>query len=366
MKSQNLIGTILLLLVPNTCTAAKLLYGKQIVSARQSRIGPSVYSQGTVSGFLIPIADGCTARHPSNSPPHTPDTFGGAAEATALPSPWIALVRRGGGCLFSAAIRAMQTSGAVAVVVGDEHSDKRLISMVPANDEDVRDIRVPSVFVGSAITELAKATSTLSLEPPPTCPSAYLYPETIPLCPLIPNHSLLRVTLVPSPLQDNLFAHIAVVLFVLSPLIVPMLFLVFDTFLRPAKKAAKLPLKIWCEQDQILLADHSTCSICLDEFLLGDSIRLLHCNHWFHTHCVDAWLVQRSPTCPLCKLCIFTTAPASTSFHLKRPHSKEIFTDLVVPTSFVDYAEEDDLSGSEFELEEGVPQIVPSAFSSFH
>jgi len=44
------------------------------------------------------------------------------------------------------------------------------------------------------------------------------------------------------------------------------------------------------------------CSICTDEFELGEDIRLLPCNHMFHPACVDPWLLDISGTCPLCRI----------------------------------------------------------------
>jgi hypothetical protein len=48
--------------------------------------------------------------------------------------------------------------------------------------------------------------------------------------------------------------------------------------------------------------DDHACSICLDEFISRDSVRQLPCKHIFHEDCVGKWLVERSSTCPLCKL----------------------------------------------------------------
>ena len=42
------------------------------------------------------------------------------------------------------------------------------------------------------------------------------------------------------------------------------------------------------------------CSICLENFKQGESVRTLPCLHQFHVKCVDQWL-QRSQQCPVCK-----------------------------------------------------------------
>lgn len=41
------------------------------------------------------------------------------------------------------------------------------------------------------------------------------------------------------------------------------------------------------------------CSICTDDFVKGQDIRVLPCDHRFHPECVDPWLVNVSGTCPL-------------------------------------------------------------------
>ncbi|KAK7354768.1 hypothetical protein VNO80_20252 [Phaseolus coccineus] len=45
----------------------------------------------------------------------------------------------------------------------------------------------------------------------------------------------------------------------------------------------------------------SNCAICLSEFSDGDKIRFLpNCNHRFHVHCIDKWLLSHS-SCPTCR-----------------------------------------------------------------
>jgi len=42
------------------------------------------------------------------------------------------------------------------------------------------------------------------------------------------------------------------------------------------------------------------CCICLGDFIKGECVRELDCNHLFHKECVDTWLKQNRK-CPLCK-----------------------------------------------------------------
>jgi len=42
------------------------------------------------------------------------------------------------------------------------------------------------------------------------------------------------------------------------------------------------------------------CTICLDDYEVGDKLRCLPCGHVFHAGCIGKWLVERSATCPLC------------------------------------------------------------------
>ncbi|KAI9037979.1 RING-H2 finger protein [Aspergillus affinis] len=50
-----------------------------------------------------------------------------------------------------------------------------------------------------------------------------------------------------------------------------------------------------------------SCPICTDDFVKGQDLRVLPCNHQFHPDCIDPWLVNVSGTCPLCRIDLHPT-----------------------------------------------------------
>ncbi|KAK9798822.1 hypothetical protein AB5N19_00721 [Seiridium cardinale] len=48
--------------------------------------------------------------------------------------------------------------------------------------------------------------------------------------------------------------------------------------------------------------EHLGCTICTEDFTVGEDVRVLPCDHKFHPACIDPWLVNVSGTCPLCRL----------------------------------------------------------------
>jgi hypothetical protein len=45
--------------------------------------------------------------------------------------------------------------------------------------------------------------------------------------------------------------------------------------------------------------EHLGCSICTEDFKVGEDVRVLPCDHKFHPPCIDPWLINVSGTCPL-------------------------------------------------------------------
>ena len=53
--------------------------------------------------------------------------------------------------------------------------------------------------------------------------------------------------------------------------------------------------------DDLLLSD---CSVCLEDFVIGDELMILPCHHNFHSTCAKEWL-KHNHSCPLCRADIY-------------------------------------------------------------
>jgi len=66
----------------------------------------------------------------------------------------------------------------------------------------------------------------------------------------------------------------------------------------PASGSAQ-PKVEGAEADGAVADDGLACSVCTDDFVKGQDIRVLPCKHKFHPECIDPWLLNVSGTCPL-------------------------------------------------------------------
>ncbi|KAL2225952.1 RING-H2 finger protein ATL79-like [Sesamum indicum] len=83
-----------------------------------------------------------------------------------------------------------------------------------------------------------------------------------------------------------------------------------DTGGAAAEQAAEIPSVIYSEGMKLTGAD-TECIICLSEFAIGEKIRVLEkCNHGFHLHCIQRWLVSHS-SCPTCRTNCSTESSSS-------------------------------------------------------
>ncbi|CAO3567667.1 unnamed protein product [Mortierella alpina] len=46
---------------------------------------------------------------------------------------------------------------------------------------------------------------------------------------------------------------------------------------------------------------YDACSVCKEDYVVGDELRELPCEHFFHTQCVDFWIKNVKGTCPICR-----------------------------------------------------------------
>ena len=73
-----------------------------------------------------------------------------------------------------------------------------------------------------------------------------------------------------------------------------------------AAQLSALPTTTWTSETQ-KKAGGSTgtqCSLCLQDYKVGDVVRMLQCGHLYHVACLDPWLFDsqmgRQRSCPLC------------------------------------------------------------------
>ena len=56
--------------------------------------------------------------------------------------------------------------------------------------------------------------------------------------------------------------------------------------------------------------DEALCSVCYEDFTLGETVLQLPCKHCFHSNCVITWIrSRRKNTCPYCNSVIFAPPP---------------------------------------------------------
>ncbi|KAJ3229357.1 hypothetical protein HDU81_005419 [Chytriomyces hyalinus] len=381
--------SFLILLLTACCHAADIRHIDGTIVSRESSIG--VGRKGfPLRGSLVAVQH----LKPSDKPvdPHALDlaepgnSFGCVPVHPVRNSNWVALVERGG-CAFADKVRAMQSSGAIAVIVGDSVSStfdgdrveteweskagvgrKRagLVTMVAAPGSDA-EIVIPSYFVARkdyavllrlagfrdhaqiahismndapAFSFLAWIRRTLSYRPYTSSDDSA---SDMPMEPPTLEASS-KILISPTSFGQQLYL---LGIFLCGPIMASLTFqlsLLFVSLKRKwdsaatARFVARMPVKVWSVENMLGLEqsfpntmadDRPICSICIEEFLVGDRLRCLPCNHSFHAECVDRWLVSVVNTCPLCKQCI-QTAPRK---WIPKPNSTPVPSNRNIPAS---------------------------------
>ncbi|CAL5371355.1 NEP1-interacting protein-like 1 [Camellia sinensis] len=70
----------------------------------------------------------------------------------------------------------------------------------------------------------------------------------------------------------------------------------------PGDSVERIPkIKITSNNNVDASGEKASCSVCLQDFQVGETVRSLpHCHHMFHLPCIDKWLVRHG-SCPLCR-----------------------------------------------------------------
>ncbi|CAA7027227.1 unnamed protein product [Microthlaspi erraticum] len=203
-------------------------------------------------------------------------------------SPFVLIVR--GGCNFGYKVRNAQRSGFKAAIVHDDVDRDILLEM--GGDSD--GIKIQAVFVTKAAGETLKKYVGLT--------------ET-------------KVMLVPrvddSALARSLFATIALIVSVVTFVILAACVYVYRRCTTHISISNAISSKLHGMSRTMVKAMPSvtftrvhggdsmttafSCAICLEDYTVGDKLRVLPCGHKFHAACVDSWLSSWRTFCPVCK-----------------------------------------------------------------
>merc|ERR1719410_1215436 len=203
---------------------------------------------------------------------------------------WIAMIRRsdsGQGekqCTFEEKVKAAMRSNYSAAIVYNYRSDE-LIPMGGSNPD-----LIPSVFIGySDAVRLMDQYSFQSGE----------------------GNYLVRMT-DNSPFDINAyllpFAIVVGICFLIMLAI--MIFKCIQDRRRerrhrlPKSSFKKIPTKKFVAGDE---EQYETCCICLDDYEVGDKLRILPCGHAYHMKCIDPWLLKNKRVCPQCRKKVFAS-----------------------------------------------------------
>ena len=60
----------------------------------------------------------------------------------------------------------------------------------------------------------------------------------------------------------------------------------------------KLPLIVFPDCNHKI---EEPCNICMEDYIDGDILKQLPCNHYYHKDCISQWLCNEKTTCPMCR-----------------------------------------------------------------
>uniref|UniRef100_A0A2P2KRX0 Receptor homology region transmembrane domain-and RING domain-containing protein 2-like isoform X2 n=2 Tax=Rhizophora mucronata TaxID=61149 RepID=A0A2P2KRX0_RHIMU len=272
-------------------------------------------------------------------------------------SPFV-LIMRGGGCSFEDKVRRAQRAGFKAAVVYDNEDGGTLVAMAG----DSAGIKIPAVFVAKTSGELLKKYSSLDN---------------------------VELWLIPS--FENAAWSIMAISFI--SLLAMSAVLATCFFVRRHRRRRERPHSSRVREFHgmsshlvkampsltftSVLEDNSTartCAICLEDYSVGEKLRILPCQHKFHAFCVDSWLTTWRTFCPVCKRDARTSTgdpPASESTPLLSSSPASVASSPVLSSvrsatsSAIQITPE--LSRSPFHIPSySSPAYIPQSLLSYH
>lgn len=293
-----------------------------IFPSRTAEFGPRIQIEG-ITGILLSVESldekgsrkGCEAL---KTPP--------SMKINNIEVPWIALVERGN-CTFLQKVKAMQESGAAAVIVGaNTHTNPRTGGLIrmdvdKGEEEEAKKITIPSAYIMKWEYEgLEKYLKSDQIENKNT------KLKTVAMMKDGRQVPHLVVRMLPDGFDDIPMLNITLLVFLVPMLAVLTLWLVLNCrnsetyydeyetmYLNPQRRRV-LPQDLPASIDAVNNLpknrydpqtrgpnDADLCAICLDDFVAGEELRKLPCKHEFHVGCIDPWLLTRKRFCPVCK-----------------------------------------------------------------
>lgn len=322
INSINLLSlTIITILTCSVDGLVEVMRSGELFPARTAEFGPRIKMDG-ITGILLPIElldenglkNGCQVL---KDPP--------VLKINNDQVPWIALIERGS-CTFLQKIKAMQDSGAAAVVVGGtSNTNPRtggLIRMDAGKGEEhkKKDIKISSVYIMKWEYEGLQKYLRNEPEVNAKVKSVAIMKDGR----RVPH---LVVKLTPDGFDDWPLINVALVIFLIPLLLVLCIWALWQfklgnsydqddyesIYLIPQRYRSDpqdMPASLSAVNNMAKTTydpqkrgpnDADLCAICLEDFLMGDELRKLPCKHEFHVGCIDPWLLTRKRFCPVCK-----------------------------------------------------------------
>ncbi|XP_037036203.1 E3 ubiquitin-protein ligase RNF13 isoform X2 [Bradysia coprophila] len=229
-----------------------------------AKFGRQLPSNGLkVHGIAGNPANGCSILEP---PPKSPDMED---------FKWAVLIARYN-CTFEEKVRNAQLSGYDVAIVYNLDSNE--LEQMSAKSDD--GITIPSVFVGETTGKILMIN--------------YQYQDGF-------------VLLINDELPFNINTH----LILPFSIVVGLCFIIMIGFMivkcireQRRLRRHRLPRSVLKTIPTIKFNKghpYEVCVICLDEYIEGDKLRVLPCQHAYHCKCIDQWLTKNRRFCPICK-----------------------------------------------------------------